>query len=91
MRLSKKLSLQKLAGLAGMSHSSLQKKEIGTYQLGVDDAEILAKAMGVDVVELLHSTAQPRDDQERELLEAFRKLPVEVRSHAVKIVRALAE
>ena len=74
-RIKKNITQQELARLVGLDYTHIGRIETGKRTLDIEYLEVFAKALGVKPYELLPKEWQPQEitDEEREILELFRK------------------
>lgn len=83
------LSLEQVAHGAGITHQRLQRYETGDRALKVTELERIAQAMNVPAAQLLNSVDPFEDEQERALLEVFRRLSPPDRDRALRMATSL--
>lgn len=75
-----------LAAAVGVGQSWISRYRSGEQDADIDQLHTMARAFGHTLAELLDLRT---DQQERELLEAYRKLPEGTRALAVQVLRAM--
>jgi len=94
-RKAQKLSLQKLAGLTGgaLSKSRISNYEQGLRRLGIEEAQLLAKALAtVSATYLLRlNDDEMLDAQEQELLQWFRETDDRGRETILRVAESQAD
>lgn len=88
LRDAKGLTQEALGDLAGFSHSTIQRLEHGKIRMTEHHVTALARALGVDPVELIIDPARvARSDLEKNLLEAVRNLPQSAVDDLLRLMR----
>lgn len=89
VRLARKLSPEAVAECMGVTVTSIYRYETDPTRLTVYDLERLAKCLGTPAADLLNSTNLKFAEDERRILEIFRRLSDTERSQLVKMAAAL--
>lgn len=93
LRKAAKLSQGDLGTRAGMAQETISLYENGHRPIRLDDMRVLARELGCSVADILSDEDNPDrlDEAERELLEAFRRMPPDGRSFLTASAQAVAE
>lgn len=90
VREAKGLTQQALAKLVPTSHQNIQKWELGGREVTLARLDQVARALKVPAHTLINGSDQAADEQERALIELFRRVPAERRSEVIRIISVLA-
>ncbi len=84
-------SQQRLADACSMSKMNLSEIERGSVTLNINHMRLLARALGVDVSELLSDRDNPLrlEDDERELVERLRQADTSAREQLHKVAEVI--
>ena len=87
LRKGRHLTQTELSEKIGVAQSDLSRMEQGEYKVGLDTLFKILQVFDLKMSEFFGETAEPNEEQERELVTAFQALPEDARREVLEFVR----
>src|SRR5215470_11982316 len=87
LRKGRRLTQTELSEKIGVAQSDLSRMEQGEYKVGLDTLFKILQVFDLKMSEFFGETAEPIEEQERELVSAFQSLPDDARREVLEFVR----